>query len=137
MQRVSVSRTVDADPDEIRAAMDDLAAFMRAAKFDEVRVEGDRLELANRVGLFEIELELAVIETDAALAYEQREGIFESMDTEYTIDERDGRTEVTATTEFELLDLPVLGEMIDATIIKRQRRKELTAQFDWLEETLG
>jgi hypothetical protein len=40
---------------------------------------------------------------------------------------------VRATTEFEL-GVTVIGDALDSTVIERQRRKELTAQFDWLEE---
>lgn len=66
------------------------------------------------------------------LRYEQRQGIFESMMTEYTVEAVEGGTEVTAVTEYSALDLPVLGEMIDSTVILRQRSKELNNQFDWL-----
>lgn len=132
MQEVSVSRTVEGDPDAVRAAMSDLETFMRASEFDDVIVEGDRITLHNHVGVFGIELHLEVIEADCALAYEQVEGQFESMRTEYTLEPTDGGTTVTATTWFELLDLPVLGRVLDGTIVKRQRRKELDAQFDWL-----
>lgn len=41
-------------------------------------------------------------------------------------------TEVVATTDC-ALDLAVVGEFLDATVIKRQRRIELEAQFDYLE----
>jgi hypothetical protein len=80
-----------------------------------------------------VELTLTVLEdADAALAYEQRDGMFESMRTTYEVAETDDGSTVTATTEF-ALDVALVGEVLDATVIKRQRHKELTAQFDWLE----
>jgi carbon monoxide dehydrogenase subunit G len=132
MERVSLTRTVPADPETVTALITDVAPFIRAAGFDEVTVGGDALGITNRVGLFEIELELEIVETDAVLRYEQRQGIFESMMTEYTVEAVEGGTEVTAVTEYSALDLPVLGEMIDSTVISRQRSKELNNQFDWL-----
>lgn len=132
MERVSLTRTVPADPETVTALITDVAPFMRAAGFDGVTVEGDDLGITNRVGLFEIELDLEIVESDAVLRYEQRQGIFEEMMTEYTVEAVDGGTDVTATTEYNALDLPVLGEMIDSTVISRQRTKELNNQFDWL-----
>ncbi|KAA9398789.1 SRPBCC family protein [Haloarcula sp. CBA1130] len=137
MERVSLTRTVPADPETVTALITDVAPFMRAAGFDGVTLDGDDLGITNRVGLFEIELDLEIVETDAVLRYEQRQGIFESMMTEYTVEAVDGGTEVTATTEYNALDLPVLGEMIDSTVISRQRTKELNRQFDWLVEQVS
>nr|WP_256335738.1 hypothetical protein [Halopenitus persicus] len=54
------------------------------------------------------------------------------MTTSYTVTAADGGSEVTATTEF-ALDVAIVGDVLDATVIKRQRRRELEAQFDWLE----
>jgi len=133
MQGVTVSRTIDADPGAVESAMADREAFTRAAGFDEVEVSGDEIRVLNRVGLAEIELELAVYEDpDAAFAYEQRDGIFEAMTTTFTLEEADGGTEVRARTEFEL-DVPLVGELLDGTVIKRQRTAELEAQLDYLE----
>jgi len=134
MERVSLTRTVPADPETVTDLITDVAPFMRAAGFDEVTLDGDDLDITNRVGLFEIELALEIVETDVVLRYEQRQGIFESMTTEYTLEAVDGGTEVTATTEYNALDLPVLGERIDSTVISRQRKTELNKQFDWLVE---
>lgn len=137
MQSISVSRRVDAPPDRVRAAMADLEGFMLGAGFTEVTVEGDEIHLENRVGLATVTLDLRVVEhADAALAYEQADGMFESMTTEYTVEAVDGGSEITATTEF-ALDLALVGEILDATVIKRQRRSELEAQFDWLEAQVG
>lgn len=133
MGDVSVSRTFDAAPDDVRAAMEDLEAFMEGAEFDEVSYDGDTLVINNSVGLFGIELVLDVVDADgAALAYEQREGVFESMYTEYTVESDGEETTVTAWTEFTTTDLAVIGTVLDETVVTRQRRTELTAQFDWL-----
>ena len=138
MERVSISRHFDADPEAVRAAIDVTAAFMRGAGFDVVRyVDGD-LYIGNRVGLFEIELELDVVPDDeAVLAYEQREGVFESMRSEYHVAAEDGGTTVTAKTDYAMLDLAVVGTLLDASVVRRQRRKELEAQFDWLAEQVA
>jgi len=91
------------------------------------------MHLENQVGLATVELGLRLVERDdAALAYEQSEGFFETMTTVYTLESVDGGTEVTASTDF-ALDLALVGAVLDATVIKRQRRKELEMQFDWLE----
>lgn len=141
MERVTVTRSFDAPPDDVREAMADVEAFMESSGFDGVERDGDALRLQNRVGLMQIELELEILDDDADLAYEQREGIFESMRTEYRVEGSDeqaggdgdpGETTVTATTEFEALDLAVIGNVLDTTVIRRQRRKEIESQFDWL-----
>jgi len=137
MQSVTVSRTIDAPKSAIRAAMDDVEAFMLAAGFDDVTVDGDEITLRNRVGIATIELTLERVDaTDATLAYEQREGIFESMRTVYRLDDADGGTRVEATTDF-ALDVALVGDLLDSTIIRRQRNKELEAQFDYLESAVA
>ncbi|WP_435101608.1 SRPBCC family protein [Halarchaeum sp. P4] len=139
MESVTVSRHVAADPERVRAAMTDVGPFMRAAGFDEVHVadDGETFTLVNRVGVVEIELELAVADRpDAAFAYEQRDGIFREMWTAYRVEEADGGTDVTATTEYEVA-AKFVGPIFDGTVVKRQRRKELDAQFDYLAELEG
>ncbi len=133
MQTVTVTRTVPAPPDAVREAMADHGAFMRAGGFDDVSVSGDEIHLTNRVGILTIELDLEVVAGDAAFVYEQRDGMFETMRTEFALETVDEGTEVTATTEF-ALDVSVVGEFLDGTVITRQRRKELEAQLDYLEE---
>lgn len=134
MQSVSLSRTFDASPATVREAIEDLGSFTEAAGFDEVCVNGDTISVANQVGFATIELTLEVVdEPDTDLTYEQREGIFEEMRTDYVVESHEGSTELTARTEFGL-DVALVGDVLDATIIKRQRRKELAAQFDWVEE---
>jgi len=144
MQSVTRTRTIDAQPAAVRDAMADLEPFMLAAGFDEVAVDGNDLRVANAVGIAEIELVLEVVEDpDAELAYEQRQGIFEAMTTSYEVEPaRDDAgstipnrvaTHVTARTEF-AMDVAIVGGVLDATIITRQRRRELDAQLDWLEK---
>ncbi|WP_280537418.1 SRPBCC family protein [Halopenitus sp. POP-27] len=142
MRSVTLTRSFDADPASIADAMTDVEPFMAAAGFDEVSVDGDRIAVANRVGIATIELTLertdglgdGVADDDPPYVFEyvQREGIFEAMTTTYTVTPTDAGTEVTATTEF-ALDVAIVGDVLDATVIKRQRRRELNAQFDWLE----
>ena len=78
-------------------------------------------------------LTLELVEVDAALALQQREGHFDEMWTRYDVEPVDGGCFVTATTEFEL-GASVVGDLLDATVIRRQRRKELEAQLDYLGE---
>jgi hypothetical protein len=132
METVTVTRTVPAPPPALREAMADRGAFMRAGGFDGVEVSGDEISLTNRVGILTIELDLRVVESDAAFAYEQRDGMFEEMHTEFVLEGLAEGTEVVATTEFSL-DVGVVGEFLDATVIRRQRNKELEAQLDYLE----
>ena len=135
MATVAVERTIDADPDAVRERMHAVEAFVRAAGFDEVWRDGDRVEVANRVGPVEIELVLELYnDPDADVAYRQVAGIFERMTTTYALDESDGGTAVTARTEF-AVDAAVVGSVLDATVISRQRRHELNAQLDYLERT--
>jgi carbon monoxide dehydrogenase subunit G len=137
MQTVTVTRTIAAPAEAVREAILDVEPFMRAAGFDEVTVDGDGIHLTNRVGIATIELGLEIVDDPTAvLAYEQREGIFESMRTEYHIETVTDGTRVEATTDF-ALDVALVGDLLDSTIIRRQRRKELDAQFDHLEATLG
>jgi carbon monoxide dehydrogenase subunit G len=136
MQSVTLSRRVDAPPDAVREAMADVEGFMLGAGFSEATVDGDELHIANHVGLATVELDLRLLDTDAALAYEQVDGIFEAMTTTYDLEPDDCGTLVTARTEFEL-DVALVGAILDATVIKRQRRSELRQQFDWLESQVA
>jgi len=137
MESVTVSRRLDAPVDVVRDRVRDVEGFMRAGGFDEVVVDGDRVELTNRVGIATVSLSLELLDDEAAaLAYRQRDGLFETMTSRYTLTPADGGCEVTAHTEFQL-DLALVGELMDATVIKRQRRRELNAQFDWLEAQIS
>ena len=133
MASVEMRREISAAPAAVRAAMADTDAFMRAGGFDGVEVDGDRIHLQNGVGLLTIDLELRQRpDADAAFAYEQVDGIFSSMDTRFSVAESDAGSVVTATTDFEL-DARVVGPILDATVIKRQRRSEIEGHFDYLE----
>lgn len=131
VQTVSLDRWIDGDPETVRAAMEDLGPFMRAAGFDEVTVDGDSIRIENSVGIFSIALDLELID-ERDLAYEQTDGIFREMTTVYDLEAADGGTRVTATTDFELA-AAFAGPILDATVIKRQRKRELRGQFDYLE----
>jgi len=133
METVSLGRTIDASESELRDLVTDVGPFMEAAGFDEVTVEGDIVEITNHVGLLTIELSLRVLGTDDVLAYEQVDGIFREMVTRYTLEETTAGVEIEATTEY-ALDVDLVGSLLDSTIIARQRRKELSAQFDYLQE---
>lgn len=135
MQSVTVTRTFGKPPTSLCAGIRDVEPFMRAAGFDTVTVEGNTIEVANQVGIAEIELTLRIVdEPDTALTYEQIDGIFETMRTTYTVSESPDGSTVTAMTEFEL-DVDLIGDILDATIISRQRKRELNAQLDYLETT--
>lgn len=134
MNSVTLSRTIDSPPTDIRESMNRLEQFMRASGFDMVLVDGKTVHVANEIGIATIELTLELVDhSEADLAYEQRDGIFEEMRTAYTVTPASNGSEVAATTEF-ALDIAIVGDVLDSTIIKRQRRTELAAQFDWLEE---
>jgi hypothetical protein len=135
METVTLQRTVSLSLSPLRAAITDVEPFMRAAGFDEVTVDGDEIHITNHVGLLTIELELRRIpDPDGVFAYEQVEGIFREMRTGYRLETvSDDRTTVTAGTDF-ALDRSIVGPLLDATVIKHQRRRELTAQFDYLED---
>jgi hypothetical protein len=132
MESVSLSRTIEAPESVVADHVLDVGRFMEAAGFDEVVVDGDRVEISNSVGLLTIGLTLEVVDTDAVLAYRQVDGIFETMETRYTLSGAGSGVTVTAVTEF-ALDVDLVGSILDGTIISRQRRKELSSQFDYLE----
>lgn len=133
MNSVTLSRTTDAPPAAVRESMNRIGPFMRASGFDDVTVDGETVRVANEVGIATIELALELVDRPGAdLAYEQREGIFEEMRTTYAVSPAPDGSEVEATTAF-ALDVAIVGDVLDSTVIERQRRKELTAQFDWLE----
>lgn len=136
MQSIELNRVIDGSRQDVADAITDVEPFTRAAGFDEVSLDGDRLDIAKAVGLLKISLSLRLLdEPDTVLSYEQIEGVFETMTTQYTLEETESGTEVSARTEF-ALDAPG-GSILDATVIKRQRRKELEGQFDYLEETVA
>ena len=132
MTSVSVSRVLDEDVEVVRERMHDVETFLRAAGFDEVRWDDSRVVITNEVGPATIELTLEPFDDpDAELAYRQREGIFEEMVTTYTVTSDQASTTVVAETEFSL-DVALVGSVLDSTVIKRQRRRELNAQLAYL-----
>jgi len=138
MEEVTVTRDLPAAPEAVLPLVEETESFMSAAGFDAVRVEGETIRIQNRVGLFDVELIAGIVaDDDAVLAYEQEEGIFEDMHTAYHLEETDEGTTISATTTFEAVDLPIVGQVLDATVVKRQRSSELNAQFDWLEAELS
>lgn len=134
METVMVSRAIDAEPGSLEETITAVEPFMAASGFDSVTVEGEVIRISNTVGLFlQIELILEIVErNNAVFAYEQRAGIFDEMSTVYAIERKGDRSVVTASTEF-ALDVGVVGPLFDATVVKRQRRKELTNQLEYLE----
>jgi hypothetical protein len=137
MERVSMEQTFDADPETVRALVTDVGPFVRACGFDDVTVDGSTVTIENSVGLATIELEVELVDEEGAvLAYEQRDGIFDEMVTRYELEAENGRTTLSVTTEF-ALDVALVGMILDATVIKRQRRKELAAQFAYLADELS
>ena len=132
MTSVSVSRVLDEDVEVVRERMHDVETFLRAAGFDEVRRDDSRVVITNEVGPATIELTLEPFDgPDAEFAYRQREGIFEEMVTTYAVTSDQASTTVVAETEFSL-DVALVGSVLDSTVIKRQRRRELNAQLAYL-----
>lgn len=104
---------------------------MEAAGFDEVTVESERVTVARNIGLAELELTLELVESDADFACEQVEGMFDEMWTTYRVEADGEGATITAETQFELGGM--IGSALDATFIKRQRRKELEDQLAYLD----
>ncbi len=136
MASVTRSRFIDAPPDIVeRVITADIAALMQAANYDSVRFEGDRLELEQTLGLASLSLTLRQIDdADATLAFEQVDGHFERMVTEYDVEPSDGGTTVSARTEFTLGGIP--GSVLDETLVRRQRGRELEAQLEYVERVV-
>lgn len=134
MARVAVERVIDEDPERLQSAIADVGPFLRAAGFDAVTVDGGEVTIENHVGLLTIELACRLVDDpDALLAYEQVEGLFEEMRTRYAVESGPGGS-VTVTGETTYaLDAGFVGPLLDATVVGRQRRRELAAQFDYLE----
>lgn len=136
METVTVSRRIDAPPERVREAMADTEAFMLAGGFDDATVEEDTVELENTVGFATMTLVLDRVEGNADFNYEQGEGVFDEMTTSYDATPADDGTRVCAVTEFEL-GTSVIGDVLDSTVIRRQRISEIESQFDYLEDELA
>lgn len=123
MEAVSVSRAFDVPPTRVREALHDVEAVFEAAGFDVSR-DGDDLHLSKRVAVKRVELHVRLVDDDAALAYEQVEGIFEAMRTQYVVDETVDGCSVTVETEFEPPSSG-FGTFVNGALVKRMRRTEL------------
>jgi len=136
MASVTRSRFIDAPPDIVeRVITADIAALMQAANYDSVRFEGDRLELEQTLRPASLSLTLRQIDdADATLAFEQVDGHFERMVTEYDVEPSDGGTTVSARTEFTLGG--ITGSVLDETLVRRQRGRELEAQLEYVERVV-
>ena len=136
METVTESIELDASPEAVRECIrEDVPRFVEASGFDSVDVDGDFITVSRSIGLATFELTLEVVESDAVLALDQTEGIFDRMWTEYRVEPSDGGSRVTATTEFTLGR--VLGPVLDAAVIATQRRAEFEDQFAYLAEELS
>lgn len=137
METVSVTREFDADPSVIRNALEDRETYMRAGGFDSITVDGDTVTIENGVGIATMELEVKFVsDPDHVLVYRQVDGIFKEMETRVSVSETASGSAVTMTTDFEIA-IDLVGGLLDATVIKRQRRREINAQFDWLESLVN
>lgn len=136
MASVTRSRTVDAAPERVeRAITDDVEAFVAAADYDAVRIDGNRVELERTLGLATLSLTLQRVEdADAVLAFEQESGLFDEMTTRYDVEPAAGGTELSASTTFTLGG--VTGSVLDETVVRRQRTGELAAQFDYVADAV-
>ncbi len=133
MAKVEIEWHLEASPQAVRDVVADVESFMLAAGFDEVRVEEERLHLEMVLGIARMDLTLKFIDNHpSVLAYEQIDGIFESMMTYYEVEAEDSGSLIRGVTEFQLGG--VVGSILDATIIKRQRTREFESQFEWLEQ---
>jgi ribosome-associated toxin RatA of RatAB toxin-antitoxin module len=133
MHSITIARELAAPPDEVRELVQDVEPFMRAAGFSTVEVDGVALTIGKGFAVAKLELDLRLLEEpDTVLAYEQVDGIFEDMYTGYVLEETAEGCRISATTDFEL-DVAAVGAILDATVIRRQRTKELESQFDYLE----
>lgn len=136
MTRVRGSRTFEVRPAELEEAIEcDVESFVAAGGFDSVSMAGDRIELANRLGLATIELTVRIDrEASALLALEAVEGIFDRMRTEYTVEATDSGSRLEAWTDFTLGG--IFGKALDETLVSMQRKREFEDQFEYLETRL-
>ncbi len=135
MEKVRVSRSFEASGRRVRETVrKDVPAFIRASGFDSVTVEGDLYTVSRNIGLATFELTLERVESDELLEFEQIEGIFDRMWTEYRLEDQTHGCELVATTEFTLGK--ILGPVLDGTMINTQRVREFELQFDYVAREL-
>ncbi|MFB6085842.1 MAG: SRPBCC family protein [Halodesulfurarchaeum sp.] len=135
MESVTVKRPFTAPKSAVREViLGDISAFVRASGFDRVHVEGGSYSVSRDIGFATFELTLDRVESESLLAFEQTEGIFDRMWTEYRLERTEQGCEAIATTEFTLGG--VLAPVLDGTMIKSQRKREFELQFDHVESAL-
>jgi hypothetical protein len=136
MASVTRSRFLQADPETVEDVItDDVLGFIRAAGYDSVSVDGDRIGIERRLGLATLSLTLRPIDADeSTLAFEQESGLFEEMTMHYVVESTDGGSELTAITEFTLGG--VTGSVLDDTVVRRQRKSEIEDQFAYVERKI-
>jgi hypothetical protein len=136
MASVTRSRFLQADPETVEDVItDDVPGFIRAAGYDSVSVDGDRIGIERRLGLATLSLTLRPIDADeSTLAFEQESGLFEEMTMHYVVESTDGGSELTAITEFTLGG--VTGSVLDDTVVRRQRKSEIEDQFAYVERKI-
>lgn len=136
MASVTRSRFLQADPETVEDVItDDVPGFIRAAGYDSVSVDGDRIGIERRLGLATLSLTLRPIDADeSTLAFEQESGLFEEMTMHYVVESTDGGSELTARTEFTLGG--VTGSVLDDTVVRRQRTSEIEDQFAYVERKI-
>ena len=136
MASVTRSRFLQADPETVKDVItNDVPGFIRAAGYDSVSVDGDRIGIERRLGLATLSLTLRPIDADeSTLAFEQESGLFEEMTMHYVVESTDGGSELTARTEFTLGG--VTGSVLDDTVVRRQRTSEIEDQFAYVERKI-
>lgn len=137
MASVTRSRFFQHDPTAVeRVITADVPAFIRAAGYDSVSVDGERVGIERRLGLATLSLTLRPIQDDdATLAFEQESGVFDEMTMYYAVEPTGEGTQLMAKTEFTLGG--VTGSVLDETVVRRQRTSEIEAQFDYVDRHLG
>ena len=135
METVTVKRAFDA-PETLVCdiIIQDLPAFIRASGFDRVTVDGGSYTVSRDIGFATFELTLERIESEQLLEFEQVQGIFDRMWTEYRLKGTPEGCELIATTEFTIGG--VLAPVLDGTMIKTQRTREFELQFDYVESQI-
>ena len=135
METVTVKRSLPASKSAVRELVrSDIPAFVRASGFDRVHVDGESYTVSRGIGFATFELTLERVASESLLEFEQVEGIFDRMWTEYRLEETEQGCAFIATTEFTLGG--VLAPVLDGTMIKTQRTREFELQFDYVESAL-
>ena len=135
METVTMKRFFPVPESAVRELLlADIPAFIRASGFDRVRVDGESFTVARAIGFATFELTLDRVDSESVLAFEQTEGFFDRMWTEYRLEATAEGCEIIARTEFTLGG--VLGSVLDGTMITTQRRREFELQFDYVASEL-